>query len=287
MNGRILPLRQRIPFGIIILGVFLFAIYLPVFVELVDDWERDSNYSHGFLVPLVSLFLLWRKRKEFAHIPTQSTPLGLGAIAAGLFLLLVGTAGAEYFTVRLSFVILLFGLVWYFGGTRLAKAVSFPIWYLILAIPIPYVIYFAAAFPLQVLGTKITTSLLHLIGLPCIRQGNIIHLQGYSLEVVEACSGLRSLVSLLALSGVYAYLTQKTTLKKLILFASAVPIALIANIFRIFITALGAYAISPKLAEDFLHELSGLLVFVVSFICMFVFGAILKRIGSKKAPAAS
>src|SRR4030066_860247 len=278
MNSKVLAIKQRIRPEFVLIVLVLLAIYLPVFVELVDDWERDSNYSHGFLVPLVSLFLLWRKRKEFAHIPTQSTPLGLGAIAAGLFLLLVGTAGAEYFTVRLSFVILLFGLVWYFGGTRLAKAVSFPIWYLILAIPIPYVIYFAAAFPLQVLGTKITASLLHLIGLPCIRQGNIIHLQGYSLEVVEACSGLRSLVSLLALSGVYAYLTQKTALKKLILFASAVPIALITNIFRIFISSLGAYAISPKLAEDFLHELSGLLVFVVSFICLFIFGAILKRI---------
>jgi exosortase len=281
MNGRILAIRRKVPVEVVLLSVVLFAIYLPVFIELVDDWKRDSNYSHGFLVPLVSLYLLWRKRRELAAIPGKITLTGLWVIAAGLFLLLVGTAGAEYFTVRLSFVVLLFGLVWYFGGTRLAKATSVPIWYLVLAIPIPYVIYFAAAFPLQILGTKITTALLHLIGLPCIRQGNIIHLQGYSLEVVEACSGLRSLVSLLALSGVYAYLTQKTTLKKLILFASAVPIALIANVFRIFITALGAYAISPKLAEDFLHELSGLLV------CLFVFGAILKRIGSKKAPAAS
>ena len=104
----------------------------------------------------------------------------------------------------------------------------------------------------------------------------------YSLEVAEACSGLCSLVSLLALAAVYAYLTQKSKVKKIILFLSAVPIALVANIFRILVTALGAYLISPKMAEEFLHELSGLLVFIVSFICLFVFGSILKRIGTKK-----
>jgi len=286
MNGRILALKQKVRPEILIISLVLLGIYLPVFTELASDWEKDPNYSHGFLVPLVSLFLLWKKRKELSQIQTKVSPLGLGIIAGGLFLLLVGTAGAEYFTVRLSFVLLLFGLVWYFGGSQMAKMSSVPIWYLVLAIPVPYVIYFAVAFPLQIWATKITAVLLHLLGMPSIRQGNVIHLPGYSLEVVEACSGLRSLVSLLALSGVYAHLTQKTTLKKLILFLSAVPIALVANIFRISMTALGAYLISPKMAEDFLHELSGLVVFIVSFICLFVFGEILKRIGAKK-PAVS
>ena len=282
MNGRIIALKHKIRPEIFIISLVLLGIYLPVFTELVSDWERDPNYSHGFLVPLVSLFLLWKKRKELSQIQTKVSPLGLGIIAGGLFLLLVGTAGAEYFTVRLSFVLLLFGLVWYFGGSPMAKTSSVPIWYLVLAIPVPYVIYFAVAFPLQIWATKITAVLLHILGMPSIRQGNVIHLPHYSLEVVEACSGLRSLVSLLALSGVYAYLTQKTKLKKLILFLSAVPIALVANIFRISLTALGAYLISPKMAEDFLHELSGLVVFIVSFICLFIFGEILKRIGAKK-----
>jgi exosortase len=282
MNGRIIALTQKVRPEILIISLVLLGIYLPVFTELVSDWEKDPNYSHGFLVPLVSLFLLWKKRKELSQIQTKVSPLGLGIITGGLFLLLVGTAGAEYFTVRLSFVLLLFGLVWYFGGARMAKTSSVPIWYLVLAIPVPYVIYFAVAFPLQIWATKITAVLLHLLGMPSLRQGNVIHLPGYSLEVVEACSGLRSLVSLLALSGVYAHLTQKTTLKKLILFLSAVPIALVANIFRISMTALGAYLISPKMAEDFLHELSGLVVFIVSFICLFIFGEILKRIGTKK-----
>ncbi len=286
MNGKALVFKQKIRPEILIISLVLLGIYLPVFTELVSDWEKDPNYSHGFLVPLVSLFLLWKQRKELSQIQIKTALLGVGIIAGGLFLLLVGTAGAEYFTVRLSFVLLLFGLVWYFGGSLLAKKASVPIWYLVLAIPAPYVIYYAVAFPLQIWATKITTILLHLLGMPSIRQGNVIHLPNYSLEVVEACSGLRSLVSLLALSGVYAYLTQKTKLKKLILFISAVPIALVANIFRISITALGAYLISPKMAEDFLHELSGLVVFIVSFLCLFIFGEILKRIGAQK-PAVS
>src|SRR4030066_514716 len=131
MNSKVLAIKQRIRPEFVLIVLVLLAIYFPVFLELVGDWERDSNYSHGFLVPLVSLFLIWRMRKDVAQIPSKITPLGLGAIAAGLFLFLVGTAGAEYFTVRLSFVVLLFGLVWYFGGTRVAKAVSFLIWSLI------------------------------------------------------------------------------------------------------------------------------------------------------------
>jgi exosortase len=286
METKTLSFKRLLRPEILLIALVLVLIYFPVFVELWDDWERDSNYSHGFLVPLVSLFLLWKKRQELSQIPAKLSLFGLAIIAAGLFLLLIGTAGAEYFSVRLSFVTLIFGLVWYFGGDRLAKNAVVPIWYLVLAIPVPYVIYFAVAFPLQLLATKVTVVILHLMGLPSIRQGNIIHLPGYSLEVVEACSGLRSLISLLALSGVYAYLTQKNKMKKFILFASAVPIALIANIFRILITALGAYLISPKMAEDFLHELSGLVVFVVSFICLFILGEILKRMGAKK-PAVS
>ena len=285
MNSKVPALKQRIRPEFVLIVLVLLAIYFPVLVELVDDWERDPNYSHGFLVPLVSLFLLWKKRQELSQIQTKISPLGLAIIAGGLFLLLVGTAGAEYFTVRLSFLALLFGLIWYFAGSQMARATSVPVWYLILAIPVPYVIYFAAAFPLQIWATKITVFILHLLGMPSIRQGNIIHLQNYSLEVVEACSGLRSLVSLLALSGVYAYLTQKTKIKKFLLFASAVPIALVANIFRILITALGAYLISPKMAEDFLHELSGLVVFIISFICLFILGEILRRIGVRKPVA--
>lgn len=277
MNLKALTAKPVFRPEIVLLGLVLFAIYLPVFVELVSDWEKDSNYSHGFLVPLVSAFVIWKNRQKLSGIQPERSLAGWWLIAAGLFLLMVGTAGAEYFTVRLSFIVLLFGLIWYLGGRKMAKLFSFPVWYLLLAIPIPYVIYFAAAFPMQVMATKVTATLLHFMGMPALRQGNIIHLPSYSLEVVEACSGLRSLVSLLALSAVFAYFTQKSAPKKILLFLSAIPIALIANVFRIFVTAVGAYTVSPKLAEDFLHELSGLLVFIVSFVCLFILGSILKK----------
>jgi len=146
---------------------------------------------------------------------------------------------------------------------------------------LPYVLYYSLTFPMQLFATKVTVRLLNLIGMTAVRQGNMIHLPGYSLEVAEACSGLRSLISLLALGAIYARLTQKGLPRQIILFASTVPIAVAANIFRVFFTAVGAYTVSKELAEDFLHTLSGMMVFVVAFIMLFIFGAILK-IGTKK-----
>jgi exosortase len=196
----------------------------------------------------------------------------------GLGIYIVGTAGAEYFSARFSLVIVLFGLIFYLNGKEWAKELLFPIAFLSFMVPIPYVIYYAIAFPMQLFSTKLTYYLLHFIGLPSIRQGNIIHLPNYSLEVVEACSGLRSLVSLLALGAFFAYITFKSNYKRIILFSSVFPIAIGANILRIFITALGAYVISPKLAEDFLHKLSGLIVFLTAVFSLFVFSRIIRTL---------
>ena len=143
-------------------------------------------------------------------------------------------------------------------------------------IPVPATIYYSATLPMQLFASKITNNLLHIIGVPSVRQGNIIFLPEYTLEVVEACSGLRSLVSLMALAGLYAYLTLKGKVKPMILFFAAIPIAIAANILRLLITAVGAYAISTRLADDFLHEISGLIVFLSALIAMIALGAILK-----------
>jgi exosortase len=136
-------------------------------------------------------------------------------------------------------------------------------------------------FPMQIFATKVTVKILKIIGMSAVQQGNIIRLPGYSLEVAEACSGLRSLISLLALGAVYARLSQPDIYRQIILFLSTVPIAVAANVFRITFTAVGAYTVSKELAEDFLHELSGMMVFIVSFLMLFIWGAIIKM-GTKK-----
>jgi exosortase len=143
-------------------------------------------------------------------------------------------------------------------------------------IPIPYVLYYAATFPMQLLASKVAGVVLNGIGLPLVRQGNILHIPNYSLEVAEACSGIRSLFSLLALGALFAYFTQPNKIKAVILFLATIPIAIAGNVFRVTVTALAAHTISIKFAEGILHEISGLIVFVFSLIALFVFGAILR-----------
>ncbi len=260
--------------GWYLLVALILLAYLPVLIDLVADWYHDDNYSHGFLVPLVSAWFLWRRREELRTATYRYTPAGWVMIAFALVVYVMGTAGAEYFTVRTSLVFLIFGLTWTFGGKNALKIAWFPIAFLLFMIPIPYVIYYSATFPLQLFASKVSGVGLDIIGVPHVRAGNIIHLPGYSLEVAEACSGMRSLVSLLALGAAYSRLTQPRLAWQIILFLSTIPIALAANAFRVWATALGAYAISPKVAEDFLHEFSGIVVFVVSFIFLFILGGI-------------
>ena len=258
--------------------VILFAIYLPTLYDLVGDWYHDSNYSHGFLVPLVSVYLLWQKREELKKTPAMIDPLGMIFVVFGLLLFILGNGAAEYFTVRFSFVVTLAGLVFLLFGREILKKVWFELFFLLFMIPIPYVIYYALTFPMQLLASKITAGVLNAIGMAVVRQGNIIHIDGYSLEVAEACSGMRSLVSLLALGALYAYLTQRHFWSKLTLFLSTIPIAVAANVFRVFITSLLAYTVTQEVTVEPLHSILGLSVFVVAFIMLFVVGFVLRRI---------
>jgi exosortase len=272
-----------------LLIILFIGLYLQVIIGLVGDWWVDSNYSHGFLVPLVSAYLVWKKKDKLKSLERKKSFFGFLILLLGLGIYIVGTAGAEYFSARFSLVIVLFGLVYYLNGKEWAKELLFPIAFLTFMVPIPNVIYYAIAFPMQMLSSKLTQDVLHVIGLPSIRQGNIILLPNYSMEVAEACSGLRSLVSLLALGAFFAYITfprepdtGKSNLKRLILFLSVFPIAIGANIFRILITSIGAYVISPKLAEDFLHKLSGLVVFLISVFSLFMISLLIKFFSKKK-----
>lgn len=272
-----IPIEKRhIP--IYLLAAVLFGAYLPALVDLVYDWYSDSNYSHGFLVPLVSGWLLWKKRAALGALTTSQSALGLVIVAIGMVLFIIGNGASEYFTVRFSLVLTLFGLVLYIFGAPMIRKTWFEILFLVFMIPIPYVIYFSATFPMQLLASKVTVKLLSIIGMTVVRQGNIIHLPGEVLEVAEACSGLRSLISLLALGAIYAYMTQKSLTAKIILFLSTIPIAVAGNVFRVFVTALVAYTSDIEVTVEPLHTIMGLSVFVIAFILLFIFGAILKKV---------
>jgi exosortase len=273
-------LSKRLP--LLVLGVVLLLTYLPVMVDLVKDWWQDPNYSHGFLIPLVSIYLVHKKWPKLVQSEKKPCWWGLGLLLFGLSLLVLGTAGAEYFTARLSFVVVMAALVAYLYGERPLGLLLVPICYLLFMIPIPYTIYYSFTLPMQLFASKSAVGVLQFLGIPVLRAGNIMILPNYSLEVGEACSGLRSLVSLMALGFLFAYLTQKRNLQRALLFASTPVIAIIANVFRVSTTALGAYAVSPKLAEDFLHKLSGLLVFICSVFCLVILGGILSWVQKKR-----
>jgi len=266
-------LRQALlSFGLLTL------VYAPVLVDLVSDWWNDSNYSHGFLVPLVSGYLLWKKRDKLAAAVGESSKLGLPLLALALALFVVGSAGAEYFTVRVSFIMALTGLVLFHFGASFLRQVWFELGFLLFMIPLPYVIYYSLTFPMQLFATKISIKALAMIGVPAVQQGNIIHLSGVSLEVAEACSGIRSLLSLLALGALFAYFTQKGPLKRGALFLATIPIAIFTNSARVFITAVLAFTIDADVTEEPLHGLMGLSVFVMAFLLLLLFNALLGKI---------
>ena len=241
--------------------LYLYAAVLP---PLVADWLDDPNYSHGFLVPGLSAYFVWDRRQTLAGLRPQPHWGGLVLLWCGLGMLLLGHLGAELFLMRSSMVVVLTALVWYLLGRHYVHALAFPLAFLLFMIPLPAILLNTITLPLQLLATQVSTFALQLVQLPVYREGNIIYLPHTTLEVAEACSGLRSLVSLLALAVVLAYITQRRLSIRWILVLSAVPIALVANAFRIWATGVLAQRYGTQAAEGFYHTFAGWLVFVVA-----------------------
>jgi exosortase len=257
------------PFGWqgLLLVAVMSVLYAPVLKILVRQWYNDADYSHGFLVPLLTLYLLWQRREKLAQIVRRPSPWGVLVVLLSLGLLFLGSLGAELFLARVSMLGTICGLIVYFCGGALLRAMAFPLAFLLFAIPIPVLIYNEIVFPLQFVASKFATSTLEMLNLfPVMREGNVLILPNMTLEVVEACSGIRSLMSLLALAAGYGYLAERSTVVRWLLFLAMVPLAIISNGTRVMITALMANYIGPRAAEGFMHEFSGWVIFVVATV---------------------
>jgi exosortase D (VPLPA-CTERM-specific) len=285
------------PFLIVAALIFLYA---NVLTKLARDWTTDENYSHGLLVPFVIGFIVWLEFDRLKKIEkTPQIVFGGALVLLALFTLLAGTLGAELFLQRVSFVAMLAGVVIYFFGARLLRLSLAPFALLLLSIPIPQIIFNKIAFPLQIWASQLATFGIRLFEVASVRKGNVIEIlpvgatQTVSLEVVEACSGIRSLMTLVTLALVLAYFTraQKPNVegnwldclkdfdfwRAVILMLSAIPIAILTNAARVTATGVTTYYYGKQAADGFAHEASGWLVYVAAFALLLAVNFVLRR----------
>lgn len=254
---------------IVFLGFFL--LYYPYLRTMVKDWGVNPNYSHGYLIPVISLYMVYSMRETLAKIKIEPWPLGLILIIIACVQLVVARAASEYFLQRTSIIVLFTGVALYFFGKKMTKQLMFPILYLIFMVPVPTIIWNEIAFPLQLLSSQLTENVISLSGMAIYREGNVITLPSITLEVVGACSGLRSLMMMLALSAAIVFFSGLSRTRKIILFLFAVPVAVVGNVFRLTATAFLSNSYGEKFAEGFLHEFSGLVVFFLGLILLMGF----------------
>lgn len=311
--------RQNFWKPLLLAAALLFA-YASVLARLGRFWWNDENYSHGLLVPFIIAYIIWSERETLARAPQRAAPLwGTVLVVVALLMLWLGTAGAEIFTQRMSLVVMLAGVVAYFWGFRLVRLVAVPLLLFLLAVPIPEIIFNKIAFPLQLFASRCAVASMQLFDIPVLRQGNVIELMplGSSttkkLEVVEACSGIRSLMTLVTLAVVFAYFTHPNddksadkngnatsndhstagrgrfawlksygSWRSLILVLSAVPIAIITNAGRVSGTGILAHYYGTRVADGFFHEFSGWVVYIAAFLLLFALGWLLDLFGKRK-----
>jgi exosortase len=254
-----------------ILAGLLLWLYFHVLTHLVAQWGTpDSDFSHGFLVPFFSAFVVWRDWARLKSLPARPSWWGLLFLGFAMCVLILGQLGADIFLPRISFLIALAGLIVLFLGWNFFRALLFPWAFLFLMVPIPTIIFSHITFPLQLLASKLASTILPWMGVPVLREGNVIKLASIDLEVVEACSGIRSLMSLASFAVIYSYLMERKVAVRVLLVAASVPIAVIANSLRIVGTGLLVQYWDPEKAEGFFHEFQGWLIFVLSLIMLYL-----------------
>lgn len=273
-----LPLA-RVPRELWIAWAAVAAAFFPIFRSWVRDWMVDPNYSQGFLIPLISVFLAYRALRQPATIPSsskRSSVVGAILVVLGLLAYLAGTGGSESFTTRTGFVLTWLGAAWWIAGPSLGRLFTVPTLFLFFSIPIPAVIYYNVAVPLQSFAAVVASSVLQGVGVPVARDGNTLLLPGVALEVADACSGIRSLTVLLALGALWAYLEKGSAFRRGLLFAATIPLAVLGNAIRVSITVLGVYLFGPWFAEGTAHEMTGIVVFLVTMGGLFLLARALR-----------
>jgi exosortase len=277
-----------------LLALSFAVLYRDVLVKLVHDWTHDENYSHGFLIVPISLYFAWERRDRLMAAMPRPSLLGLIVVVGSVATLIAGQLGAELFLTRVSIIGVVAGTVLFVLGWQHLRILALPIAFLLLMIPLPAIIFNQIAFPLQLLASRFGEMTLWAFDIPVLREGNVITLANTQLEVAEACSGIRSLISLLTLGIVYGYFMHPGPWVRTILALATIPVAIAANALRVAGTGVAAHYYGPEAAEGFFHTFSGWLVFLAAFAMLFVMHRLIAwwappppRTSVKNVPAAA
>jgi len=266
-----------------VLAALAVWLYWSTVLHLVGQWWHDPNFSHGFFVPLFSAFVIWQERDRLVRMLPRPSWFGAAILLAGLVVLIIGRLGAELFLDRSSMLLVLAGVLMLFAGWKLFRAVFFPWAFLLLMIPIPAIVLNQITFPLQLLASQVAATVLPVLGVPVLREGNVIYLAAMPLEVAEACSGIRSLMSLLTLAIIYGYLMEKRLWVRWVLALASVPITVAANDVRIIGTGLLVQYWDPAAAEGYFHASWGLITFVISLVMFYALHKLIRVAVPEKA----
>lgn len=270
--------KKPISIKLFILFSLWVASFIPVYPGLVGAWFNHGDNSHGILVPFISLFFIWQKRDELKLARMSSSNFGALILMASMFLYLLGLASGTEIISRTMIVFSLIGLLLFNLGKEVVKILVFPLLFLLFMIPVPVAVQSALAFPLQLFATKISYLFIQALSIPVYQEGNVLFFTEAQLEVAEACSGIRSIAAFTVLSVVFAYLLDKGWGRRIVLLASAIPLALFTNIVRITGTGILAHFYGSRIADSFLHEFSGLLVFAFGFVLLLSEFILLNRV---------
>ena len=273
--------KRELPLPAILFFLALvILLFLPVLVSLVKEWTTDDNMGYAFFVPLVAGYVFWLDRERILATPVKPCWPALALVAWGFCQMLVGFLGALSFVSRTAFVVTAAGVIWTVCGTAVMRAVLFPVLMLLFMFPIPLYVYQRMTIPLQSLATDIAAWGLTTLGIPVLQNGNVLDLGDHQLDVVEACSGIRSLLSLTFLSIAYGRLFEKRYWVRIVLFVSTVPIAIVCNAARITLTGvLTTY--KPEIAEGGFHTFEGWLIFMFEMGVLLMFHRLLYRFGRR------
>jgi exosortase len=245
---------------------------------MVLHWNAVADYSHGFLVAPLAAFFAWERRRDLRNAPIDPSWWGLLPLALGTAALTVGRLGTELTSMRGAYVLTLMGLVLLLLGRSAFRVLLFPLAFLFLMVPLPQSLVNVVAFPLQLTAADWAVRVLYLLRIPALREGNIIHLPETQLFVADACSGLRSLMALITLAIVFAYFFRRSWPQRIVIVASAIPIAILVNAGRVAATGILTYNFGQKAAEGVIHELQGMITFGGAFLLLLAEAWLLSRV---------